>query len=221
MLRQVARLPKPRRPLRAIDLFCGAGGLTAGLKSAGYQVTFALDKDKDSCETYKRNHPDVRVACASITELSAEEIAEQAGGPVDVVVGGPSCQTFSTHGRRNGWVPDGDERNELWEYMFAVIAHLRPRAFLMENVPGLRYWRKGSLANEIFARFEQIGFTVSDEILLAADYGVPQRRRRLFIVGLRGSKKFAFPEPTHMGGWRRDSLHKWEAERKQQRLLRH
>jgi DNA (cytosine-5)-methyltransferase 1 len=223
MLRHVARRPGyRRRPLRAIDLFCGAGGLTQGLKDAGYELAFALDKDKNSCETYRRNHPEVDVVCASITELTPEEIAHRAGGVVDVVVGGPSCQTFSTHGRRNNWVPEGDERNELWEHMFAVIEHLEPRAFLMENVPGLLYWKQSALANEIFERFEEIGFTVSHEILLAADYGVPQRRRRLFVVGLRGAKnKFTFPAPTHMGGWRRDYLANWEAERKRRGLLRH
>lgn len=207
--------------MRAIDLFCGAGGLTEGFKAAGYEITFALDKDKDSYETYKKNHPKVDVVRASITDLTPEEIAERAGGGVDVVIGGPSCQTFSTHGRRNAWVPKGDERNELWERMFEVVEHLQPRAFLMENVPGLLYWNKGKMADAIFERFEEIGFAVSKEILLAADYGVPQRRRRLFIVGLRAGRAFEFPVPTHMGGWRRDTLDNWEAERKGRGLLRH
>jgi len=222
MVTRVARLAGyRRRPLRAIDLFCGAGGLTEGFKAAGYEIAFALDKDKDSCATYKKNHPEVDVACASITALTPDEIAERAGGVVDVVIGGPSCQTFSTHGRRYGWVREGDERNELWEHMLAVVERLQPRAFLMENVPGLLYWQNGQMAKDIFERFERIGFTVAKEILLAADYGVPQRRRRLFIVGLRGPKAFKFPEQTHMGGWRRDTLDTWEAKRKKKGLLRH
>jgi DNA (cytosine-5)-methyltransferase 1 len=222
MVIPVSRLAGYRlRPLRAIDLFCGAGGLTEGFKAAGYEIKFALDKDKHSCETYQKNHPEVDVACASITDLTPEEIARRAGGVVDVVIGGPSCQTFSTHGRRNAWVAKGDKRNELWEHMLAVVEYLQPRAFVMENVPGLLYWKNGRMQKEIFECFEEIGFTVSKEILLAADYGVPQRRRRLFIVGLRGSKSFTFPEPTHMGGWRRDTLDAWEAERKRRGLLRH
>src|SRR4051812_1592586 len=103
----MARLPGyRRRPLRAIDLFCGAGGLTEGFKAAGYEVTFALDRDKDSCATYRRNHPEVDVECGSITDISPDEIAERAG-VIDVVIGGPSCQTFSTQGRKRGWVPEG------------------------------------------------------------------------------------------------------------------
>jgi DNA (cytosine-5)-methyltransferase 1 len=210
-----------RRPLRAIDLFCGAGGLTEGFKAAGYEITFALDRDKDSCETYRRNHPEVDLACASITDMTPDEIAERSGGRVDVVIGGPSCQTFSTHGRKRGWVPDGDDRNELWEHMLAVVERLKPRAFLLENVPGLVYWQNGHMGETILKGFDALGYTASKEILLAADYGVPQRRRRIFIVGLRGEKPFKFPQQTHMGGWRRDTLDLWEAKRSEEKLLRH
>jgi DNA (cytosine-5)-methyltransferase 1 len=217
----MARLPGyRRRPLRAIDLFCGAGGLTEGFKAAGYEVSFALDRDKDSCATYKRNHPEVDVECGLITDISPDEIAARAG-VVDVVIGGPSCQTFSTHGRMHGWVPDGDDRNELWEHMLAVVDRLNPHAFLIENVPGMVYWQNGHMGKAILDGFEALGYDVSKEILLAADYGVPQRRRRLFIVGVRGRRKFHFPEQTHMGGWRRDTLELWEKERKTQGLLRH
>ncbi|MFD2348686.1 DNA cytosine methyltransferase [Nonomuraea ferruginea] len=135
--------PPIRYPLRAIDLFCGAGGLTEGFKLAYFEVTFALDKDKDSCETYQLNHPEVRVECGSITDYSPAEIAAMAGGRVDVVIGGPSCQGFSTAGRRSGWVRPEDERNSLWEHMLAVVSELKPRAFLMENVPGMVYWKAG------------------------------------------------------------------------------
>jgi DNA (cytosine-5)-methyltransferase 1 len=209
------------RPLRAIDLFCGAGGLTEGFKAAGFEITFALDRDRDSVETYKRNHPEVDVEHASITDLTPDEIADRAGGKVDVVIGGPSCQTFSTHGRKRGWVPDGDDRNELWEHMLAVVERLNPRAFLIENVPGLVYWQNGHMGDKILKEFDALNYNVSKEILLAADFGVPQRRRRLFIVGLRGGKGFTFPESTHMGGWRRDTLGLWETKRTEQKLLRH
>ncbi|MCZ7421919.1 DNA mismatch endonuclease Vsr [Verrucosispora sp. WMMA2121] len=211
----------PPRPLRAIDLFCGAGGLTQGLKMAGYEVSFALDLDKDSCATYEANHPEVHVENGSITSYTPAQLAELAGGEVDVVVGGPSCQGFSTAGRRTGWVRPEDERNQLWEHMLAVVAELRPRAFLMENVPGMVYWREGHFGAKILAAFEDLGYAVNKDILLAADYGVPQRRRRLFIVGLLDSKPFEFPEPTHMGGWRRDTLHLWEKKRVEQGKQRH
>jgi DNA (cytosine-5)-methyltransferase 1 len=116
----------PALPLRAIDLYCGAGGLSEGFRAAGYKMVFALDKDEDSCATYRLNHPDTRVECASITAFTPAEIAERAGGQVDVVLGGPSCQSFSTAGRRTSWVADGDDRNHLWEHMLDVVAYLKP-----------------------------------------------------------------------------------------------
>jgi DNA mismatch endonuclease Vsr len=105
--------------------------------------------------------------------------------------------------------------------MLAVVERLNPRAFLMENVPGMLYWQNGHMGKTILDGFEALGYTVTKEILLAADYGVPQRRRRLFIVGVRGKRKFVFPDATHMGGWRRDTLDLWEKERKSKGLLRH
>ncbi|MBG6055294.1 DNA (cytosine-5)-methyltransferase 1 [Salinibacterium sp. CAN_S4] len=208
-------------PLRAIDLFSGAGGLSQGFRDAGYEIPFALDFDADSCATYEKNHPDTHVECASITDFTPAQIKKLAGGRVDVVLGGPSCQSFSTAGRRSGWVADGDERNDLWEHMFKVVEHLRPKAFLMENVPGMVYWKEGAFGDKVLKRFTEIGYSVRKEILLAADWGVPQRRRRLFIVGVLGDEPFAFPEPTHMGGWRRDALEMWETKRKAKGLLPH
>jgi DNA (cytosine-5)-methyltransferase 1 len=209
------------RPLRAIDLFCGAGGLSEGFRQAGYEVTYALDKDEESVATYAMNHPGVKVECVSVTDRTPEEIAELAGGNVDVVVGGPSCQTFSTAGRKNGWVRKGDPRNDLWKQMLAIVAHLNPKAFLLENVPGMAYWKRGEFGAEVLDEFEKLGYKVSKEILLAADYGIPQRRRRLFLVGILAEEPFEFPEPTHMGGWRRDYLELWEAKRKAAGKLRH
>lgn len=212
---------RPQIPLRAIDLFCGAGGLSEGFRAAGYDVAFALDSDEDSCKTYKLNHPDTTVECASITDFTSAELVCKIGKPVDVVLGGPSCQSFSTAGRRTDWVAEGDERNDLWEHMLALVAELRPKAFLLENVPGMVYFKQGEFGDAILHRFEAIGYTVTKEILLAADWGVPQRRRRLFIVGLLGDKPFEFPEPTHLGGWRRDTLDLWEERRAKRGLLRH
>lgn len=208
------------KPLRAIDLFCGAGGLSAGFRAAGYELTYALDQDAEAIETYRLNHPGVLAEPVSITDRSAEEIAEMAG-TVDVVVGGPSCQTFSTAGRKNGWVRKGDPRNDLWKKMLAIVGTLKPKAFLLENVPGMLYWKQGEFGAEVLEEFRKLGYAVTKDIVLAADYGVPQRRRRLFIVGILGEEPFVFPEKTHLGGWRRDYLDLWEKKRKEQGLLRH
>lgn len=212
---------RPAQPLRAIDLFCGAGGLSEGFRNARYEVGFALDWDEDSCATYRKNHPDTHVATGSIIDYTPQEIERLAGGRVDVVLGGPSCQSFSTAGRRTGWVAEGDARNDLWEHMFEVVRYLRPKAFLLENVPGMVYFKSGSFGDMILKRFTDEGYTVRKEILLAADWGVPQRRRRLFIVGILGETPFEFPEPTHLGGWRRDSLELWEQRRQERGLLEH
>ncbi|MEJ7784310.1 MAG: DNA mismatch endonuclease Vsr [Solirubrobacteraceae bacterium] len=210
-----------RRPLRAIDVFCGAGGLSAGFRDANYEIGYAIDHDEDSIDTYRRNHKDVLVECVSITERTPAQIAELAGGTVDVVIGGPSCQSFSTAGRKNGWVKKGDARNDLWRQMLALVEHLKPKAFLLENVPGMVYWKKGEFGATVLEEFGKLGYAVSKDILLAADYGVPQRRRRLFIVGILGENRFSFPDPTHLGGWRRDYLDLWEQKRKDRGLLRH
>jgi DNA (cytosine-5)-methyltransferase 1 len=209
-------------PLVVADLFCGAGGLSEGFRAAGYEIGFALDKDKDSVETYRANHPDTHVEHRSVTKIDADEIRRLAGGQVDVVVGGPSCQGFSTSSRRSdGWVQPDDERNDLWSHMHGLVEGLGPRAFLMENVPGLVYWKDNSLGKRIIEGFQDLGYRVSSDILLAADYGVPQLRRRVFLVGVLGDLPFEFPDPTHLGGWRRDTLELWEEKRKGQGLLRH
>lgn len=211
--------------LKAIDLFCGAGGLSAGLKAAGHEVTFGIDQDKDACESYSVNHPGTDIECDDITRFSARDLLKRVGGDVDVVVGGPSCQGFSSAGRRNdhelGWVRVGDERNELWKHQFEIVEGLRPRAFLLENVPGFMSFQKGKFGPAVLAEFKRLGYDVSCEVLLAANYGLPQLRRRMFIVGVAEGYKFEFPAPTHLGGWRRDHLEKWEEERRRRRLKRH
>lgn len=202
--------------LNAVDLFCGAGGLTEGFRTAGFDVTYALDWDADSCETYGLNHPQARVENVPITERSARSFAKMVG-EVDVIVGGPSCQGFSTHGRRD----PQDDRNSLWSHMRDLVQEINPRAFLMENVPGLVSHRDGHLRGQMLKEFQDLGFRVEAKILLAADYGVPQLRRRVFVVGVQEDLAFKFPDETHLGGWRRDSLDLWEAKRQEQGLAQH
>jgi DNA (cytosine-5)-methyltransferase 1 len=206
------------------DLFSGAGGLSAGFSAAGFELAFALDKDEDSCVTYERNF---RLAPehASITDFEPSDLAGKLAD-VDVILGGPSCQTFSTQGRRFKWADPDDERTRLWTHMLALVKEVRPRAFLLENVPGLShkglaYEKDGRAQGEIVTHFEKLGYTLRAAILLAADYGVPQRRRRLFVVGVEEGVEFEFPCPTHLGAWRRDSREKWEKERIRRGLLRH
>lgn len=212
-------------PMLAVaDIFSGAGGLSAGFRAAGYEVVFALDKDEDSCATYERNLG-FAPEHASITDFEPSDLAGKLHD-VDVIVGGPSCQTFSTQGRRFTWADPEDERTSLWLHLLALVDEVRPRAFLLENVPGLShkglaYEKDGRAQGEIVTHFEALGYTIRAAILLAANYGVPQLRRRLFVVGVEEGVTFDFPSPTHLGGWRRDTLEKWEEERIERGLLRH
>lgn len=206
------------------DLFCGAGGLSAGFRAAGYGLTFALDKDEDSCRTYEHNFG-FAPEHALITDFDPSDLGRKLKG-TDVIVGGPSCQTFSTQGRRFTWADPKDDRTRLWRHMFAVVKEAEPRAFLLENVPGLShkglaYEKDGEAQGEIVEHFRTLGYTLRAAILLAADYGVPQLRRRLLVVGVKEGLTFEFPAPTHLGGWRRDTLEQWEDRRIQRGLLRH
>ena len=213
-----------RAALVVADLFCGAGGLSQGFADAGWTPAYAVDQDADSCATYKLNHPAAHIERASITDVDADSIRRAVGGDrrIDLVVGGPSCQGFSTASRRSDkWFAEDDERNALWTHMHKLVEGLRPRAFLMENVPGLTQWKKNELGRRILQGYRDIGYTVTAQTLLAANYGVPQLRRRVFLVGLLGDRAFTFPEPTHLGAWRRDQIDRWERERVERRLLSH
>jgi DNA (cytosine-5)-methyltransferase 1 len=206
------------------DIFCGAGGLSAGFRSAGYEPVFALDKDEDSCRTYECNFG-LAPEHALITDFVPSDLARKLQG-VDVIVGGPSCQTFSTQGRRFTWADPTDDRTLLWRHMLSLVDEVRPRVFLLENVPGLShkglaYEKDGQAQGEIVTHFRALGYKLRAAILLAADYGVPQLRRRLFVVGVQEELTFEFPSVTHLGGWRRDTLDRWEEERIRRGLLRH
>ena len=196
----------------AIDLFCGAGGLSAGFAQEGYQIALGIDFDAAAVETYAANFGADKARQEDLLDFTASDVRRLVGREVDVILGGPSCQSFSTHGRHNRWVV-GDPRSDLWSRMHSYVSELRPRAFLMENVPGMLYFSGGTFVDALTHAFRELGYTLTYQIVLAADYNVPQLRRRLIVVGVLGDVPFTFPEPPRLGGWRRDSLAKWEAER--------
>lgn len=207
--------------LSVIDLFCGAGGLSAGFLQEGYDIALGIDFDEPSVETFEANFGHGHGVHADLLEYTANDARRDAGGgDIDVILGGPSCQPFSTHGRNKPWVV-GDPRSDLWSRMHNFVDVLRPRAFVMENVPGMLYYEKGNFVGILEAEFGRLGYTLTHEILLAADYNVPQLRRRLIVVGMLGGKPFEYPESPRLGGWRRDSLAKWEAKRIEQNKLPH
>lgn len=191
--------------LTVVDLFCGAGGLSTGFSNAilvghnviaRFGVQFAVDRNKHAVKTFSVNHPGVPTHCGDISQVDAAFIRNQIGPgeSVDVLIGGPSCQGVSPAGLRN---PE-DKRNQTLLAFIRLVDELRPKWFVMENVPGLIHENNRELLAEIFRRLSGIeGYKVVGDVLLAADYGIPQFRYRLFIIGTRTKSPIRFPSPTH------------------------
>ncbi len=177
--------------LTFIDLFAGCGGMSLGFEKAGYRNLIAIDHWEDALVTYKRNRPDANVLCADLLTLKPEDVeANIKTRSVDVIIGGPPCQGFSIAGKR---IVD-DERNKLYKSFVAMVAHFKPRAFVMENVPNILSIGGGQVKEAIFKDFEGLGYNVQCKVLLASDYGVPQNRRRAVFVGLKeGEFDFKIP----------------------------
>jgi len=180
-----------------IDLFCGAGGLSKGFEMAGFKILVGLDNDKWSIETFQKNHKDVKIIDEDIKKVSGEDIEKLIGTKnVDVVIGGPPCQGFSIAGRRD----PKDPINSLFVEFIRIVNHFKPEWVVMENVLGIRSMKtaKGELVVDIIKKeFRKIGYDAIWKTLNAADYGVPQKRRRVFFIARRNGKKFSFPSETH------------------------
>lgn len=183
----------------AIDLFSGAGGLTLGLLNAGFDVRLSSDWSVSCAKTHRRNFPDVPFRLADIGKVPGKELLAQAGlrkGELDLLIGGPPCQGFSILGQR---LLD-DPRNQLFSEFIRVTGELLPRVAVIENVPGLATLSGGVLLREIGQAFDKLGYDVDCAELLAAQYGVPQMRWRMFFVAWRRDQNVgncAFPPPTH------------------------
>jgi len=188
-------MEKKKEKYKVIDLFCGAGGLSTGFRMAGFDVLLGIDNIPIFCETFKKN--DKRAICRDAREISVEEIKETIGNTkVDVIVGGPPCQGFSMAGRRD----KKDPRNSLFMEFVRVVNGLKPKFFVMENVPGILTMKTSEgepVQKIIFEEFNKIGYKVKAKKLHSADYGVPQKRKRVIFIGTNTNKTISFPEPTH------------------------
>lgn len=172
-----------------LDLFSGPGGMTLGFKRSGIMPIACVEMRKDAIATFEAHTPDADHYCANIQSVSFSKYARK----VDIVYGGPPCQPFSVGGLRRS---KDDKRNMFPEFL-RCIDEVQPAAFIAENVPGLVTKSRISYFQEIISDFEERGFTVSWRVLYSPDYGIPQKRKRLFIVGSRLGKPFWFPKPTH------------------------
>ncbi|HYT92184.1 MAG TPA: DNA cytosine methyltransferase [Gemmataceae bacterium] len=172
-----------------VDLFCGAGGLSLGLKEAGWKPLLAVDHWPDAAATYAANFPGERVISEDVSTLDEKRLRNLVSQPPDWVVGGPPCQGFSTVGRRE----PSDPRNKLVREFARVVQILRPKGFLVENVLGLRDMR---FIGHVCGLFFDLGYEVTPLLLTAADYGVPQLRRRVVFVGHSQGRSFLKPKPV-------------------------
>lgn len=188
------------RPI-AIDLFCGAGGLTLGLEQAGYRVALAVDTDEWSLETHAHNFEGLALNLDLANPTARNAIVGLLDGvEVDLVAGGPPCQPYSRAGRSKirSLVEEGsrdplDHRRELWRAFLDIVEQVRPRAVLMENVPDMALADDGAVLRHMLARLEAAGYETDARLLTTWLYGVPQHRQRLVLVGLRGGAEFTWP----------------------------
>ncbi|TAM88062.1 DNA cytosine methyltransferase [bacterium] len=194
--------------LIAVSLFSGAGGLDLGVEQCGVHVAAALERDPVACKTLKRNfaekreHP-TKIIQGDIEEISVSELRTAAGlsrGDVDLVIGGPPCTPFSKSGywieyKRAGLDPD----RFLLEHYVRFVKELRPRAFIMENVHALAYKNHNRKSlDTLRSALGELGYHINERVLVAAEYGVPQVRQRLFIIGAK-ARMPVFPKATHSG----------------------
>lgn len=196
-----------------VSLFSGAGGFDIGLEQAGFQTLACIDFDADCRETLEANRPDWLVidgdayehkfgaaerVKGDIRSISAAEVlqaVDRSVGEVDLVVGGAPCQPFSNMGKKQG---KSDERNgDLFLDFVRFVNELQPKAFIFENVVGITQGRHREVITYMKEQFQGMNFGISHAVLNAANYGVPQRRERFFLVGIKDSSSPAFPFPTH------------------------
>lgn len=185
-------------PIRTLSLFSGAGGLDIGFSDIGFDIVASVEIEEKFCETLAMNtgagkhFENTHVNCIDIRDFSGKGL-----GKIDFIIGGPPCQTFSAAGRRaNGVLGTTDARGVLFREYVRLLEELSPKGFLFENVYGIIGAQGGAAWKEILEAFSAVGYKLFYRIVDAADYGVPQHRERLLIVGLKAGA-FKFPRPTH------------------------
>ena len=218
------------KTLNFIDIFAAPGGLSLGFTMAGFYLLGGVDIDSDGLKTFSYNFPNAKILQKDVRSLDGAELLEAIGlskGEIDVMGGGPPCQGFSTVGRvkiaslvRQGiWkLQNGnprlidDPRNLLYKEFARLVKDCAPKFFVMENVRGIRSYRDGQLMSEIRQEFENAGYIVDYKQLDAAEFGVPQHRKRVFFVGNRLGLANPFPEPMSKGCSNRErTISVWDA----------
>jgi DNA (cytosine-5)-methyltransferase 1 len=172
-----------KESLNFIDLFSGCGGFSCGLELAGHKCLLAVDIDKNAIETFSANHQYAKTLHLPIEQLDKDSLLNYLNNkPIDLVVGGPPCQGFSTVGRGVA----SDKRNKLFIHFVKIVSWLQPKVIILENVTGLLAQKNAQILKNIFKQFESLGYSMSARILNSEVYGAPTQRRRTFIVGAIG-----------------------------------
>lgn len=176
-----------------IDLFSGAGGMSLGFQNAGFKNVFSVDNNPSFCDTYKNNFKNHNLIIDDIGNLKKTELLKYTKKiDIDVIIGGPPCQGFSIAGNIGRKFID-DPRNHLFKEFSRIVGILKPKIFVMENVAKLYIHNKGKTRGEIINEFQKIGYNVDVNILHSENYGIPQKRARVFFIGNRIGKKNLFP----------------------------
>ncbi|WP_394665287.1 DNA cytosine methyltransferase [uncultured Chryseobacterium sp.] len=176
--------------MRVVSLFSGAGGLDLGFIMAGHKVIWANDNFSDAVKTYRKNIGD-HIVCEDISKIPSEQVPEH-----DILIGGFPCQGFSVANSKRG---EHDERNKLYLELLRILIDKQPKFFVAENVKGILSLMKGEIFRMIISDLENAGYKVKYKVLNAANYGVPQKRERVIILGVRNDINFDLehPEPTY------------------------
>lgn len=187
----------------AIDLFCGAGGLSEGFRQAGFRVLAGNDFDEVAGQTYAATHLDAVFLPGPIQDITARRLLKETGlarGELDCLIGGPPCQAFSVYNHQRGM---HDDRSQLFREYLRLVEGLSPKWIVMENVTGILSAGGGEAVREISAGLEILGYRVEMKTLKAEEFGIPQERRRVVFIGTREDASINFPMPTHGEGKRR------------------
>lgn len=191
------------RTIIVLDLFSGCGGMTLGFENAGLFVAAALDSDPFACETHAANFLSKSLRL-DLRTANPREVIRDLGLPrVDIIIGGPPCQGFSLVGRARVRSLTDEQRQEvlarntLYRQYLRFVDELRPLMFVMENVPHFKTFDRGAIFESVRAESQRLGYVIDDKMLVATDFGVPQARRRLFIVGTRIGRNISWPRPSH------------------------
>ncbi|MDR3244195.1 MAG: DNA cytosine methyltransferase [Elusimicrobiota bacterium] len=196
------------RKLKLIDLFAGVGGLSYGFaKNNKFEIIAANEILPNMAKAYSLNHNNVKVYVKDIKDFNSLEVEKDTGiksSDIDIVIGGPPCQAYSTVGKR---LID-DPRGKLFSQYYRIVKEFNPYIFLFENVKGILSMQNGMLLKNIIDLFETLGYEVSHKVVNAADFGAPQIRERVIIIGSKLSKSFHYPQPTHSSNDSEDSLFK-------------